>query len=157
VPGQITAGQLEIFEVMRSLSADEREKLIPLFKFEVYPTGKVIFREGDPGTKMYLVLNGVVQIEKGVDESNSTRLARLGRGEVFGEISVLDRSPRTASATAYLDTELLTFSRQQVDSITTEHPGVAAKIFLGVAQSLAHRLRTADDEITQLTKRLYYF
>jgi len=157
VAAQITAEQLELFEVLRGLTPEERGALAPQFKVESYPAGKVIFREGDPGNKVYFVLRGVVQIEKGVDEANATRLARLGRGELMGEISVLDKSPRTATATAYVDTELAVMGRQQVDALVATHPKIAAKIFLGISQSLARRLRSADDEITQLTKRLYYF
>ena len=154
---QISANQLEIFEILRALKPEEREALLPLFKLETYEAGKVLFREGDPGNRLYFILRGVVQIEKVVDEANTTRLARLGSGELLGEISVMDKSPRTATATAFLDSELMVMSRQQVDSLTTTHPKIAAKMFLGMAQSLARRLRAADDEITQLTKRLYYF
>lgn len=156
-PTQITAESFDIFEILRDLKPEERAALVPLFKAEVYDAGKVLFREGDPGNKLYFILRGVIQIEKGVDESNSARLARLGHGEVLGEISVMDQSPRTATATAFLDAEVMVISRQQVDSLVTSDPKVAAKIFLGMAQSLARRLRSADDEITQLTKRLYYF
>lgn len=154
---QITADQLELFEVLHELTAEERGALVPLFKLENYQAGKAIFREGDPGNKLYFVLNGVVQIEKGVDEANTTRLARLGRGELLGEISVMDKSVRTATGTAFVDAALAVLSRQQVDTLINTHPKIAAKIFLGMAQSLAKRLRSADDEITQLTKRLYYF
>lgn len=154
---QVSGGQLEIFEVLRGLASEEFGELAPLFTAETYPAGKVIFREGDPGNKLYFILSGVIQIEKVVDEANSTRLARLGRGELLGEISVLDRSPRTATATSFLDAELLTLTRQQIDTIAGTHPKIAAKFFLGISQSLSKRLRFADDEITQLTKRLYYF
>lgn len=154
---QMTAEDLEIYEILRSLSSEEREILLPLFKVETYQSGKVIFREGDPGAKLYFIHKGVIQIEKGVDEANSTRLARLGPGELMGEISVMDKSVRTATAGAYLDTELLVLTRPQVETLVTTHPMIAAKLFLGMAQSLAKRLRSADDEITQLTKRLYYF
>lgn len=154
---QITAEQLNLFEVLQELTDEERGALAPQFKVESYQGGKIIFREGDPGNKLYFILKGVVQIEKGVDEANTTRLARLGRGELLGEISVLDKSVRTATATAFVDSELALMGRQQVDALIATHPKIAAKIFLGMAQSLAKRLRSADDEITQLTKRLYYF
>ena len=154
---QISADHLEIFEILRVLVPREREALLPLFKLETYATGKVLFREGDPGNRLYFILRGVVQIEKVVDEANTARLARLGRGEILGEISVLDKSPRTATATAFLDAEVMVLSLQQIDSLSNSHPQIAAKMFLGMAQSLARRLRAADDEITQLTKRLYYF
>ena len=154
---QMTAEDLEIYEILRSLDDGERETLLPLFKVETYQSGKVIFREGDPGSKLYFVHKGVIQIEKGVDEANSTRLARLGRGELMGEISVMDKSVRTATASSFIDAELLVLTRLQVESLVTSHPTIAAKLFLGMAQSLSRRLRSADDEITQLTKRLYYF
>ncbi len=154
---QVTADQLDVFAILRELTAEERASMSPLFKVETYPAGKVIFREGDPGNKIYFVFKGVVQIEKGVDETNTARLARLGRGEILGEISVMDKSPRTATVTAYVDCELLTLTTSQLDMILSTHPRIAAKIFLGMAKSLSQRLRLADDEITQLTKRLYYF
>lgn len=139
------------------LSDDELETLCGMLKVEVYDSGKTIFNEGDPGNKLYFIIKGVVQIEKSVDEANYTRLARLKEGEVLGEIALLDASPRSASATAYMDSELYVLTRSQLDSLIKTQPMIAAKLFEGVSRVLAQRLRFADDEITQLTKRLYYF
>lgn len=154
---QITGAALDVFEVLKGLDASERDIIAPLFKVETYAAGRIIFREADPGNKLYFVSKGVIQIEKVVDETNSARLARLGRGEVVGEISLMESSSRSATGTAYIDSELLVLTRSQFDSIVTEYPAIAAKLCLGIAKSLSKRLRAADDEITQLTKRLYYF
>lgn len=139
------------------LSDDELETLTGMLKSETYQSGKTIFNEGDPGSKLYFIISGVVQIEKSVDEANYTRLARLKEGEVLGEIALLDSSPRSASATAYMDTEVYVLTRSQLNALFKTHPLIAAKLFEGISRSLAQRLRFADDEITQLTKRLYYF
>jgi HEAT repeat protein len=94
--------------------------------------GEVIFEQGDEGDAFYLVVKGAVIISRG-----ATKLATLGPREGFGEMAILDRDTRSATATAGEDTTLLSLDRDEFDQIVEQNPVVAR----GVYRVLTERLR----------------
>lgn len=93
---------------------------------------EVIFEQGDDGDAFYIVVQGAVLISRG-----STKLATLGPREGFGEMAILDRESRSATATASEDTTLLTLDRDSFDRVIEQNPIVAR----GVYRVLTERLR----------------
>ena len=71
------------------------------------PRGGTLFSEGDPGDRLYVVTSGKVKLGRTAGDGRETLLAVLGPGEMFGELSLFDPGPRTATATAVTDTTLL--------------------------------------------------
>jgi len=100
---------------------------------------EVLFREGDGGDKMYLIKSGKIRIVKEMDEMEKT-LAVLNEGAFFGEMSVLDNRPRSASAIAETDTELIIVDRDALLRKVNENPFI--KYIIG---TLTDRLRKTDD------------
>lgn len=94
--------------------------------------GEVVFEQGDEGDAFYTVVQGSVYISRG-----ATRLATLGSREGFGEMSILDKESRSASATAAEDTTLLALDRDSFDRVIERNPVVAR----GVYRVLTERLR----------------
>ncbi|HVP44079.1 MAG TPA: cyclic nucleotide-binding domain-containing protein [Terriglobales bacterium] len=74
-------------------------------------------------------------------------LATFGRGDFFGEMSFLDRAPRSADAVAHTDTELYVITRRRFDELTVEHRMLALNMMEGIAAALASRLRRTDVEL----------
>jgi len=101
--------------------------------------GEVLFREGDKGDRMYLIKSGKIRIVKEMDEMEKT-LAVLNEGAFFGEMSVLDNRPRSASAIAETDTELIIVDRDALLRKVNENPFI--KYIIG---TLTDRLRKTDD------------
>jgi CRP-like cAMP-binding protein len=96
------------------------------------PAGKIIFSEGDPGNEMYGIVEGQVEL------STTTRsIATLGPDEVFGEMAVIDASPRMATATAVEDTVLAMIDKRRFLFLVQETPMFA----LQVMSSMADRFR----------------
>lgn len=93
---------------------------------------EVIFEQGDDGDAFYIVVQGAVIISRG-----STKLATLGPREGFGEMAILDREARSATATASEETTLLTLDRDSFDRVIEQNPIVAR----GVYRVLTERLR----------------
>lgn len=93
---------------------------------------EVIFEQGDEGDAFYLVVNGSILISRG-----EVKLATLGPREGFGEMSILDRETRSATATAVEDTALLSLDRDSFDKIIEQNPAVAR----GIYRVLTERLR----------------
>ena len=97
-----------------------------------YDEGDVIFEQGDDGDAFYVVVRGSVVISRGM-----TRLATLTSREGFGEMSILDRETRSATATATADTTLLSLDRDSFDRVIEQNPVVAR----GIYRVLTERLR----------------
>jgi len=107
--------------------------------------GEVLFNEGDKGRLMYLIREGKIKITKGKGEEEKV-LAVLKEGDFFGEMAIIDGSPRSASAIAVTLTSLLVIDEETFTSKIRENPLI--EYVLG---TLAKRLRTADEQIKMLT------
>jgi CRP-like cAMP-binding protein len=138
-----------------TLTQDRRTELIggcPLFRgidaaglgaiagaaIEVdFPADRVIARQGEIGTGFFVVVDGMVRVIR-----DGAVVARLGPGEFFGELSVLDGGPRVAQVTAEVPTRCLALASWDFERVLREEPGIA----LAVLRVVAGRLReiTAD-------------
>lgn len=105
------------------------------------PDGHIIFRRDDPGDVLYIIKSGSVRIVLPVRGGRDTTLAVLNSGDLFGELSILDGRPRTATAQATAPTEALTIHRENFFIFLRRQPEAAIRI-LGV---LASRLRRTDE------------
>jgi CRP/FNR family transcriptional regulator, cyclic AMP receptor protein len=113
----------------------------------VYDEGKIIFREKEEGTQMFIVQEGSVRISKNMGGKEHT-LAVLGKGEFFGEMAIVNRVKRTASATAMNTVKLLAFDRTGFIKMIEKN----AKIALNVIDKLCRRLAQANQQIQHLVK-----
>ena len=101
-------------------------------------TGTEIVREDVVGHEMYVVLEGGVSVRR-----RGRKVALLGPGQYFGELSVLRRAPRTATVVADMPTALLVISRQGLASVLDSAPGLAYKMLT----TMAGRLQDADAKL----------
>jgi CRP/FNR family transcriptional regulator, cyclic AMP receptor protein len=102
------------------------------------PQGKVLIREGEPGREFFVVVDGRARATVG----ERTRVAPLGPGSSFGEISLLDQGLRSATVTAETDMRLLVLDSRSFSALIEEVPSVARKVL----RVLAERLRVAERE-----------
>ena len=99
------------------------------------PKGKVLVQEGKPGHEFFLIINGNASVKRGKRE-----IAKLGPGQYFGELALLDRGPRSASVIAKDDMEVLVLGQREFAGVIDEVPTLAHKLLTTMAQ----RLREAD-------------
>lgn len=114
--------------------------------------GDLIFREGEPGGMMYLVVTGAVELTKAVKGDQAQRLALLDRGQIFGELSLFDALPRSATAQAFVKSTLLRFSGEAFDRLLDEQAALAPHLLRNLVKKLSLRLRDADEEIRELSR-----
>lgn len=100
------------------------------------PAGKVLAREGEIGREFFVILSGTVEAAR-----NGVPIAKLGAGDFFGEMALVERQPRAATVTALEDAELLVLTRQQFLSVVNSMPSVDRKIIA----VLAKRLRDIEE------------
>lgn len=112
--------------------------------------GERLFAAGDPGTELYLLLRGRVDIRLPSTADRYKRLAIYGPGTVFGEIAFLDPGPRAAEAIAVRPSELRVLHRQDFNQLQRRHPGVAIAVLLALGRLQSRSLRWSALEIQQL-------
>ena len=102
------------------------------------PRGQVLFHEGDPGDRLYVIVEGKVKLGRASGDGRENLLAVLGPGEMFGELSLFDPGPRNATATAVADTQLIELGSE--DLVT----------WLTGRRALARRLRRTNENLADL-------
>lgn len=132
--GHPAFGQLpaEILEQVRAYAVRRR-----------VPRGTVIFSKGDQGGGMMAVLDGSVRISLPTIDGHEVVLNQVSRGEVFGEMALLDGQPRSASATAAENCELMVIERRSFIPFIHSHPEVALKML----ELLCARLRQSNEQV----------
>jgi CRP-like cAMP-binding protein len=112
------------------------------------PKGTVLFREDDPGDRMYVIQSGKVRITKQAQNREKV-LAVLGPGEFFGEMAILNAKPRTASAEVIEDARLLVIDGRTLEQMVISNTEIAVRLI----KKLARRLDAADALIEVLMHR----
>ena len=118
---------------------------------ESHATGTKIFQFGDPGDKLFILLEGKVRISREVAGMGEEALAVLGAGEVFGEMSLLDESPRSADARVHERCRLLVITKEAFDDLLFLHKDLAYEVLWSIVRMLTQRLRETNDKLTFLS------
>jgi CRP/FNR family transcriptional regulator, cyclic AMP receptor protein len=134
----------------RGLSAKELRLLAAFSKEELYNREDLIFREGDEGDKLYIILDGKVRITKHIPGAGEEALAILEKGDFFGEMALIDNLPRSADAKAHTNgTTVLTISRQVLNEILSVDIESAYQFLSILCRILTQRLREINLKIIQ--------
>ena len=140
-------GMLLDCDLFSSFDRLEIEAIAPYFNLLEVEEDGTVFREGDPGTFMCIVISGKVSIRKARYDGTVVEIAALHEGRSFGEMAVLDGERRSATCIAATRCTLLTLSKDALDRMILHAPAIAAKAVRLVAVSLSKRLRLADGQL----------
>lgn len=128
------------------LSGEEASALATRLIVRRFSAGQVIFHLGDPGGLLYIITRGKVKISHSTPEGHEALLAIMGAGDFFGELALLDDSPRSATAEALETTETLTLHREEFLRFLNSNPGFANHVL----QTLSHRIRNLNDQLSDI-------
>ncbi len=135
--------QAPLFAALDEQSAAElRASMLDLY----LPRGEALFAEGDPGDRLYLIVDGKIKLGATSGDGRETLLAILGPGDMFGELSLFDPGPRTATASALTDAHLAGLGHGELEPWLTERPEVAMTLL----RALARRLRRTNEAMADL-------
>jgi CRP/FNR family cyclic AMP-dependent transcriptional regulator len=136
--------QLPLFD---TLAQDDLEALAKKFTERAFTQGATVFAKGDQGSSMYIVLSGAVQIYLPGDKPDDARvvLKDVRMGEYFGELSLFDDKPRSASVEATMETVLLELTRDEFG----EHLGRSKTAAMAILAEMAERLRETNSMLSQ--------
>jgi CRP-like cAMP-binding protein len=118
---------------------------------EIHAAGTKIFQHGDAGDKLYLILEGKVRISREVQGMGEEALAVLGPGQAFGEMALLDESPRSADARVHERCRVLAIPKDRFDDLLFLHKDLAYEVLWSMVRMLVGRLRDTNDKLTFLS------
>jgi len=136
------------------LTARELKEVAAIVHKREYRSSEPVFYQGDPGLGMYIIQDGEVSITISGKDGEGRELAVLGDGDFFGELSLLDESPRSADALCKTDCLLIGFFRPDLFELIEKHSTLGNKIVLKLAEIVAQRLRQTDKELSKLKSQL---
>jgi CRP/FNR family transcriptional regulator, cyclic AMP receptor protein len=146
-PDDALLARLRSLPIFRGLSKDELEDVVSLSHERMVPAGEPLFREGDEGREMFVILKGTVGLQKEAGEGEAWKVTQLGDGAVFGEMALLTNEPRSLSATAVSEVQMLTLTRNDFERIVADSSPIACKMLRNIATVVSHRLRRMDEEL----------
>ena len=136
--------------IFADLDDTELGKVADICREQTYQPGETIFKEGDPGNRLFLIAQGEVRISRQIPGSGEEALAVLKPGACFGEMAVFDRSERSTDAISNGGCTLATISRSELEMLLDFEPDVAAKVLRSMVRLLALRLRATNDNLRSI-------
>ncbi len=130
-----------------TLSVNELEKIEKISRIEAFARDAVIFKEGDPGDRCYVITNGEVRISKFIPNIGEEALAVLKPGDYFGEMALIDNFPRSAHAIANADVALLAIGKTDLDKILIMDRELGYKLLWAFTKTLSKRLRETNEKM----------
>lgn len=146
----ISKAFLSKIPIFKFLPDEDHISLVSLWKMKTLKPGEVLFRKGEPGSAMYVIEEGEIEILLPVDPPvNEVQLSVLKEGEFFGELALFADTPRTATARAIAETRLVEMQRGDFITFVMERPSVGVSML----SEMAKRLLLTNELITSLASK----
>ena len=142
-------GCLSGISIFSDLNTDELNTISTHMHVSRLEPGDTVFSEGDPGDKMYFVVDGTLDVLKSFDGQLEKKIAVQAPGGSIGEMAVIGGFTRTATVKACSDVTLLTLSRRRLMQICEEHPKIGVKILMAISRLLSNHLRETSQELLE--------
>ncbi|MCP4379422.1 MAG: MFS transporter, partial [bacterium] len=121
------------------LTEEELKELSHGGQYQTAVSGTQLFKEGDPGDSLYIIIQGSVRVYQTSPEGEQSKLTTLGAGEVFGELALIDGRPRSATVATLESCELMQIGRSEFLSIVTRSPRMLANLLSGLSGTIRER------------------
>ena len=133
--------------IFQDLDEGELARVSEVCRTQDFVSGEYIFKEGEPGNRLYLVIEGEVRISRMIPGSGEEALAVLKNGALFGEMAVFDRSERSTDAISTGGCKLLSISRSDFELLLDFNRELAYKVLWSCTRLLSSRLRATNDSL----------
>jgi CRP-like cAMP-binding protein len=141
---------LEKIVLFKGLTSDQISQLIKVARSEEFKAGEIIFKEGEKGDKLYIILSGSVRISKQIPGSGEEALAVLKPGDFFGEMALIDDVERSADAIANEKSSILSIDKNSFESLLFLNKDLAYTILWNFVKTLSRRLRDTNEKLRAL-------
>jgi CRP-like cAMP-binding protein len=138
-----TLARAGIFQGVEPAAAEALAQTLESVEF---PRGHVIFAEGEPGDRLYIITSGKVKIGRKSADGRENLLSIMGPSDMFGELSIFDPGPRTSTVTAVTDVRAMGMGRPELREWITKRPEIAEQLL----RVIARRLRRTNNMLADL-------
>ncbi len=138
---------LQKVPLFENLSMNELDKIQKIAKSETHAKDTVMFFEGDPGNRCYMIIKGEVRISKFIPNIGEEALAVLKEGDYFGEMALIDNFPRSAHAIANTDIEILSIDKTDLDKILIMDRELGYNLLWALTRTLSRSLRETNEKM----------
>lgn len=147
-PDSDTRRILSTLPLFVNLSSRDWRELNNLFHNRTYKNDEVIFRYGTPGLGMYIIIEGTIAILARENETD-IEIARLGPGDFFGEMTLIEEADRSATAVSIGDSRLMGIFRPQLRDLLNRRPRLGMIIMERLARIVVKRLQVANHRLAE--------
>jgi CRP-like cAMP-binding protein len=145
---------LRLVPLFADMTAGELREFEKIIHRRTFKANETIFWEGEPGVGMYIIQHGTVSIIKHVQGQEREELAALRDGEFFGELALLDETPRSATAIAKQPTQIIGLFRPDLFELLERKPRLGNKFLFQLALIVGERLKNSNAEMQALRAQL---
>jgi CRP-like cAMP-binding protein len=141
------ASLLKKVALFEGLTQSQLQKVAAIAHPRGYEAGACLFREGDTGTEMFIILEGKVRISQQVPGMGEEALAILEKGQYFGEMAVIEALPRTADAFAHTSCTVWVIERDKLDQLMFTDKNLGYMLLWSFVRTLSERLRETNEKM----------
>jgi CRP-like cAMP-binding protein len=134
--------------LFKGLGQSHIERIAEIAEEMEFEKGQLLFREGEPGDRIYAILEGKVRISRQIPGIGEEALAILEPGDHFGEMAIIDDAPRSGDALAHENCRVLTISKSAMQDLMFTDLAFAHEILWNLVRTLSDRLRRTNDKMT---------
>lgn len=138
---------LKKIPLFQGLTQSQLKKVADLAQTRAYEGSAHIFKEGDIGQEMFVVLEGKVRISKMIPGAGEEALAILESGQYFGEMAIIEDSPRSADAIAHIPCKVSVINREKLDQLMFTDKDLAYVLLWTFVRTLSERLRETNEKL----------
>ena len=132
--------------IFQGVDADAVDTLINEMETVTFARGTTIFDEGEPGDRLYIIVQGKVKLARHAPDGRENLLSVMGPSDMFGELSIFDPGPRTSSAVCVTEVTAATMNSEMLKQWVADHPAIAQQLL----RVLARRLRRTNANLADL-------
>ncbi len=147
-----TVNFLKGVEIFSSLCEGEIRQIVNNARSVDFDAGNLLFREGDEGKELYIVENGSIAITIRLPDGNEKEIAEIKTGDFFGEMSIFEEAPRSATCYAKTDTRLLMINQDEFFQMIDASPDIAVKIMYKMLTITTRRLRNTNEFVADTVR-----
>jgi CRP-like cAMP-binding protein len=148
IMGRLTA--MKNSSLFEGLSDAEIDSIEPLLEEKRIEEGKTVFVENMVGESLYLIEQGTIKISKMLAEGDEKILVILGPDDFFGEMAILEGTPRSATARVAEDACLLSLQRKDFEAFCDNNPKLGLKLMRNIVRTFTRRVRENSEEYREM-------
>jgi CRP-like cAMP-binding protein len=150
-----TLAALRGSRLAKELSEEELRIFAESVELRELPDREVLVREGSSDDRLYVIVDGALDVVKGAGAEHATTLVSLGKGDLVGELSFIDGTPHYASIVAVKPTQVLALQRARLEALVTTHPRIVYGVMRAIVRIVHEIQRRISMQTSELVKYIY--